>query len=153
MDFTQEVLRYRECAKHVWNVYFQPMRDGWHEFFPVEKALLDALILSQFERRPGLWERHPDGYLDALVVVPTRAPGGLPAMFARQVGEKTNQWAETRLDDTVEMKFIEFFDWANCNDPREFQWVRARVLGPTGHELQGADVIVEYENVRFEAVT
>jgi hypothetical protein len=130
MDFTQEVLRYRECAKHVWNVYFQPMRDGWHDFIPVEKALLDALV-----------------------VVPTRAPGGLPAMFARQVGEKTNQWAETRLDDAVEMKFIEFFDWANYNDPREFQWVRARVLGPTGHELQGADVIVEYENVRFEAVT
>jgi hypothetical protein len=153
MDLTQEVLRYRECARHVWNVYFQPMRDGWHEFFPVEQALFDALVLEQFEHRPGLWEKHPDGYFDALVVVPTLAPRGLSALFVRPERGKDEHWAETRLDGPVELKFIEFFDFANCNDPRDLRWVRARVLGPPGHELQGADVLVETENVRFEGLT
>jgi hypothetical protein len=156
MDLTKEVLRYRECARHVWNAYFQPMPDGWHgwhEFFPVDKALFDALVLAQFERRAGLWEKHPEGYFDAVAVVPVAAPSGLPAMFVRPESGSENRWAETRLDGSVEMKFIEFFDFANYNDPRDLKWVRARVVGPAGHLLLGADVLLEPENVRFEGIT
>ncbi len=98
MDLTQDVLRYRECARHVWNVYFRPMRDGWHEFLPVEKALRSALVLSQFERRPGLWEKHPDGYFDALAVVPIPGPRALPVMFVRPGSGKEENWVDSTID-------------------------------------------------------
>lgn len=153
MDLTQDVLRYRECARHVWNVYFQPMRDGWHEFPQVDQALFDALVLAQFEPRPGLWKKHPEGYFDALAVIPASAPRGLPAMFVRPESGKDNRWAETRIDGPVEMKFIEFFDFADFNDAHDLWWVCARVLGPPEHPLLGADVIIEFENVRFEGLT
>ena len=73
MDLTSAMLRYRECARHVWNVYFQPMPEGWHEFINVnhelvkegwcwwdrphapESAILEALEAEARDASRGLW--------------------------------------------------------------------------------------------------
>jgi hypothetical protein len=39
MDLNTAMLRYRECARHIWNTYFQPLPDGWQQFINVESAL------------------------------------------------------------------------------------------------------------------
>jgi hypothetical protein len=154
MDLTPQVLRYRECARHVWNVYFQPVADGWHEFINVETALFDGIVLAQFERRHGLYEKHPNGYFDAIAVALVQVPLGLSAMYARPEADKPTQWEETRIENVnIEARFVEFFDFASYTDPQDLRWVRMRVVGPEDHRLLGADLLVEFEHVRFEGLT
>ena len=154
MDLTPHLVRYRECARHVWNVFFQPMADGWHEFMNVQTALFSGMVLAQFERRHGLYEKHPDGYFDAIAVTFAPEPSGVAAMYVNPEAGKPSQWLETRIENApIEARLVEFFDFANYTDTHDLRWVRARIVGPAGHRLLGADVLVEFENVRFEGLT
>lgn len=154
MDLTLAVTRYRECARHVWNAYFQPMEEGWHEFIDVESALFSGLVLEQFKPRDGLLRKHPDGYFEAITVIPSEAPRGLPVLHVREAAGQANQWSETRLDGSpIDLRFIEFFDFASYNSPHDFKWVRARVVGPPESSLIGEDLLVEFEYARFEGLT
>ncbi len=72
-------------------------------------------------------------------------------MHVREHPGQTNQWQEFTLDDpTLQMRFIEFFDFASSNDLQDFKWVRARVVSPSGHPLHGEDVLLATEHVTFE---
>jgi hypothetical protein len=151
MDLTPAMQRFRECARHTWNAYFQPMANGWHEFINVEQALFSGLVLSQFERAHGLWQRHPDGYDEAIAVIPIPGPLGLDVLHVRDEGQREERWTEVKLHDAaVDLRFIAFFDFANYADLRNFKWVRARAVGPPGHPLLRDDVLIEAEDVRFE---
>lgn len=67
---------------------------------------------------------------------------------------QANEWHEARLgNEPIEARFIELFDFASYDDPHDLRWVRFRVLGPSGHALVGADVILEFEHVRFDGLT
>lgn len=154
MDLTSDVFRYRECARHVWNTYFQPMKEGWHEYINVDYALFSGLVLEQFEPREGLYRKHPEGYFEAVAVIPEDSPRGLPVLHVRGAQGQPNQWEETRLDGSpIDLRYIEFFDFANYNAPHDFKWVRSRVVGPPGHPLVGEDLLVEFEYARFEGLT
>jgi hypothetical protein len=154
MELTKEFLSFRECARHTWNAYFQPLNEGWHEFINVEAALFEGLVLARFEPRPGLVEKHPAGYFEALAVCPIATPRGVPALHAQPRDGQTTQWEETRLaGDLVETRFIEFFDFADFRSPRDFKWVRARVVGPPNHALMGEDLLLETEYVEFHGLT
>jgi hypothetical protein len=109
-------------------------------------------LLGQFERAHGLWQRHPDGYDEAIAVVPILGPLGLHVTHARdEPGQSEVNWSEIILHDAdIDLRFIGFFDFANDDDQWDFRWVRARVLGPPGHSLLGEDVLIEMENARFE---
>jgi hypothetical protein len=153
MDLTAEIFRYRECARHVWNTYFQPLQDGWHEYINVEAALFSGLVLEQFHAREGLYRRHPDGYYEAVQVVLTDLPPRVPALCGHEEAGMGTQWKEARFDSIPDLRFVEFFDFANFDAPRDFKWVRGRVVGPAEHGLVGEDVLVEYEYARFVGLT
>ncbi len=151
MDLSPAMLRYRECARHVWNVFFQPMPEGWHEFINVDHALFEGLVLSLLKEEDRQNDMR-DGYWPAIAVIPGPSVFGLPAMHVRPESGKTNQWQQFILGhDSIDLRFIEFFDFANYNDPRDFKHVRARVVGPATHELLGHDVLLETEHAGFEA--
>lgn len=120
MDLTPAMLRYRECARHVWNAYFQPMPDGWHEFIDVERTLFAGLVLAHLPPRAGgteRWQREDNlvlGYWEPIAVVTAPAPVGLPAMHeATTGGPNTKQWREFRIEGpSPDLRFVEFFDFA-----------------------------------------
>jgi hypothetical protein len=129
------------------------MPDGWHEFINVESALFSGLVLNEFEPRQGLYWKHPDRYFEAVAVLPVDSPRGVPMLHVREEAGKPNQWEEGRLEGpAVDMRFVEFFDFANTGDPLDFKWVRSRVVGPAGHPLVGEDVLLEMEYARFEGL-
>jgi hypothetical protein len=75
-------------------------------------------------------------------------------MHVRPQTGQPNQWQEFTLARPYpELRFIDFFDFANSNDPQGFKWALARVIGPVGHALQGEDVLLATEHVTFEAST
>jgi hypothetical protein len=142
---------FRECARHVWNTYFQPLEDGWHAFINVEHELFDGLALNRIALASTESDRHPDGYYAIIGVVPELPPIGLPVMYEDpQPGSSTVTWAEARLTSVeFDMRYIGFFDFANDQDPRDFRYVRVRVLGGPDPLYIGKDVLLEMPSVAF----
>lgn len=149
---TLHMRAFRECARHVWNTYFQPLDDGWHEFINVEQALFSALVLEQIHLPEGQWRKDPTGYYPAIKVMFEVPPRGLPVLRAEHVPEmNVHQWEETRLTTLeIDLRFVEFFDFANLDGPRDFRYVKVRVLGAATPGLVGKDLLIEALDVTFE---
>jgi hypothetical protein len=138
---------FRECARHVWNTYFQPLDEGWHEFINVEHSLFAGLVLSRLGLPDGHPLRDPAGYYPAIGVVPEVPPHGLPIMFAEP---GSGAWKEARLSSAdFDMRYVDFFDFAHLQDPHDFRYVHARVLGAPDPLYIGKDVLLEMPYVNF----
>lgn len=148
---TEFMHAFRECARNVWNTYFQPLDDGWHVFINVEHALFSGLVLARLELPEGQWTKDARGFFPAIGAVPDIPPRGLPIMFvdpARVDG--TVAWREARLYSAdFDMRFMEFFDFANPDDPRDFRYARVHVLGGPDPVYVGKDVLLEMPHVTF----
>lgn len=142
---------FRECARHVWNTYFQPLEEGWHEFINVEHALFSGMVLSQLGLPYDQQQKDPAGYYPAIRVVPQLPPCGLPILFVDP--KPVNgclAWAEARLASVdFDMRFMGFFDFAGDDDPHDFRYVRVRVLGGPDPLYIGKDVLLEMPFVAF----
>lgn len=131
---------FRERARHVGNTYFQPHPDGWHEFINVERALFEGLVLSRAELPNGEWVKDPGGFFPAIAVTFAVPPKGLPVMVAEASVEASGAilWAEDRLLGTdIDLRFIDYFDFANLDDLRDFRYVQVRVLDSGRSALKG----------------
>ncbi|MBN8226279.1 hypothetical protein JYK02_02010 [Corallococcus macrosporus] len=153
VDLDRLMRQYRECARHVWNTYFQPLQDGWHEFIGVEQALLSGLVLEQ----AGIDStRKSLEYIQGLRVRPVIPPMGYLDVFlapARVPEDRVTRWRQGVLKPgEVDLRFLCFFDWAGMNDPQDYRYVRARVLATGQPELEGCDVLLEFQAVSFERV-
>jgi hypothetical protein len=150
-DLDGLMLRYRECARHVWNTAFQPLEDGWHEFIGVERALFSGLVLVQ----AGLDDtRYGLQYIQGLRVRPRFPPvGSLDVFVAEHLEPPMVNWRQDVLrPEALELRYMGFFDWANQDDPQDFRFVRARVLSADQPGLVGCDVLLEFQSVTFERV-
>lgn len=148
---TVRMREFRECARHTWNTYFQPLTDGWHEFINVEQALFAALVLEQIDLPEGQWRKDPTGYHPAIRVEFEVPPRGQPVLLGTSAPEaNTTQWEEVRLTDTdIDLRYIEFFDFANLDDPKDFRYVLVRVVTARREELVGKDLLIEATDVSY----
>lgn len=151
-DLDRFMLDYRECARHVWNAYFRLVEDGWHEFINVEFALFEGLVLGRAGLR-GNDVRSADGLVLGIRVIPLIPPIGHLDVFhvaTPTPASGTAQWKEGALGPgTADLRFCGFFDWANDNDPKDFRFVRVRVLSSEQPEFSGNDLLIAYEHSRF----
>lgn len=46
-EITDLMLRYRECARQVWNNFIRDLPDGWHEFIDIEWEFLAGIVLTR----------------------------------------------------------------------------------------------------------
>ncbi|RKH82488.1 hypothetical protein D7Y21_28335 [Corallococcus sp. AB045] len=151
-DLDRLMRQYRECARHVWNTYFQPLEDGWHEFINVEQSLFHGLVLVQ----AGMENSRPDGsgLVEAIRVRPCFPPvGHLEVFHAKTPSPEVREvpWHQGRLKPgEMDLRFQGFFDWANLDDPQDYRFVRARVFATHQPELEGCDVLLEYQSAKFE---
>jgi hypothetical protein len=153
VDLDGLMRRYRECARHVWNTAFQPLEDGWHEFIGVERALFSGLVLVQ----AGLDDtRYGLSYIQGLRVRPVIPPAGFLEVFLVEPpapGVQVVNWRQGVLrPGALELRFMDFFDWADRDAPQDFRFVRARVLSAEQPGLSGCDVLLEFQAVTFERV-
>ncbi len=144
-DITKEMLSYRECARNVWNIYFRQLDNGWHEFIPVERELFRSLVLAQVFATHYI--RKPD--MDVWVT-PQFGPKGLPALWAIE-REGRFEWEEFRLDDeTIRLRFLEFFDWSD-EGYLDMAQVRCEVVESTNERLRGAQLLFDVIHAKFQA--
>lgn len=79
----------------------------------------------------------------------------LSVMIAPPGGPDSNvYWKEVELEPgDLELRFIDFFDWANPDDFRDYQYVRARIVAShVGEMYDGYDILLPVMYVRFEVV-
>ncbi|AFE06819.1 hypothetical protein COCOR_06224 [Corallococcus coralloides DSM 2259] len=152
VDLDRLMRQYRECARHVWNTYFQPLPEGWHEFIDVEHALFQGLVLVQAGMNLSATESF--ALMEAIRVRPCFPPvGHLEVFHAKTPTPKVRevQWQQGRLSPgALDLRFLGFFDWANQDDPQDYRFVRARVFATEQPELEGCDVLLEFPAVTFE---
>ena len=150
--------RYRECARHVWNTYFRGQSNSEDLFLNVEYELFYALVLAP----SGLEGGHKSPFdvpLPFLRVVPNPSLRVLSVMIAPPGGPDSNvYWKEVELEPgDLELRFIDFFDWANPDDFRDYQYVRARIVASHVGEnedgrYKGHDILLPAMYVQYEVV-
>lgn len=150
-DITEILNDYRECTRHIWNTYFRFLEEGDVSFRPVEEELFNQLVLSQIHKPPvrlipTLEKQNPIPYLR---VIPN-ANCGSPAMINR-TGD-SGYWddpVDMIKPEEIDLRFLEFFDFAGPQDYRDWKFYRARIQGfTTQKHLEGRDLLVEAAYVR-----
>lgn len=153
-DITEVLNDYRECSRHIWNTYFRFLEEGDLLFWSVEAELFSQLVLSQISKPPvrltPTWRnKEPINYLR---IVPT-SDCGSPAMINR-TGD-SGYWDDPInmvKPEEVNLRFLEFFDFAGPQDYRDWKYYRARIQDfPTQKHLEGRDLLIDasYVSVFF----
>ena len=153
-DITEILNDYRECSRHIWNTYFRFLEEGDSLFWSVEEALLNQLVLSQINKPPVCLmttsgNKEPILYLR---IIPT-SDCGSPAMINR-TGD-SGYWDDPVnmiKPEEIDLRFLEFFDFAGPQDYRDWKYYRARIQSfPTQKHLEGRDLLIDasYINVIF----
>ena len=151
-DLDRAMREYRECCRHVWNTYFQPRTDGWHDFTEVQRALFEALVLTRVGRPRSEIVWAFDGGVSSIRVVPTIPPIGSLRVLISESSPPDGRWGETRLtSEPMDLRFAGFFDWRNEWDPMDLRFVRARVESAPRPEMVGRELLIEFEHAHFEA--
>lgn len=116
-DVTQEMLRFKEAARHVWNTYLLESSslmsiEIQDSFEKIERELLRALVLLPVGRPDAA-----DDYRRAPLPIALRAKSGLtdvPVQFGSVDQNRNIQWglpSSIPGADISQYCYIEFFDW------------------------------------------
>ena len=114
-EITQILNAYRECVRHLWNSYYQPLalaenKQNWEleeKFGEIEKDIFSSLVLNHVYGHP--WEQAKEEY-DYLVlkIDAVRSPIMISA------GEGTGRWdqePEYAERDDFEFYLMGFWNW------------------------------------------
>jgi hypothetical protein len=148
-DVTELLQYYRECARHVYNMYFRLLDPGDILFDQVDDALFQTLVLRQLgvdaTRRINVNE--PFEYLH---IVPSMVSEGIPVMWGRKETMLKEVWHEIRLFPArLHVHFLGYFDWYNNDDYRDWHYYQGRIVSyPTNPALEGADLIIEVPHAK-----
>jgi hypothetical protein len=145
-DVAAAMQSFRECARHIWNAYFQvdaKRRQDWdlHEEFD-EAALILFRALVLHERDVG----------DPEALANYRG-GPAPLMCLRLDVERGSEILVNRTGTSGywdDLRFIWFFDWSEL-DFRDFQYCRVRIVASSRYpHLVGRDALLPVtDNVRM----
>jgi len=152
-NVTPLVLRYREAARHLWNVFLREeatfgtgtlpvaMLDDWDA---LKDLLFTALVLRHTGREAHAAARllSPES-LAFLRVVPTSPE--VPAMISRHK-PAGGYWDHPvcRLGPKDDLRFIDFFDFDQSGF-LDFQYYRVSINGSDAADLVGRDALIEVQ--------
>lgn len=144
-DLTDMMNSYRECSRHLWNVYFGTQENTCHLeqlYEGVRKLLFEGLVLSQLECDSG---KEPP----VLKVVPVAS---IPILI-RRPSEDGNWYWDQEQDmqinrDQVQLAFSDYYDYS-AHPVKDFRFYRCTVLRFPSHvEYEGRDALVEVAHAR-----
>jgi hypothetical protein len=156
VDITEDVGRYREAARHLWNSSFRVGSADWDardRFGVVARALFDGLVLLPHgigdAHLPAMSEPRP-GHFARIAVVP--ASGDVPIMINRGSGA-SGYWDDpvSRFAaESMSLRLVDFFDWDELG-MRELRFVRAQIVDSAAHpHLVGRYALLDCEHVRLQ---
>jgi hypothetical protein len=157
-DVTDLMNKYRECSRHLWNVYFSSREIGCSRdcvFQGIRKLLFESLVLSELPdqecsgdsttENPAAPEKDPP---PVLKVVPNSAWS--PILIHRMLvpGEATC-WEQVKVSlNDLELIFDDYFDFDELA-VRDFNYYRCRIHRfPSHAEYEGRDALVETRDAR-----
>jgi len=160
MDITNNINRFREAARHVWNAHLmdRAFRDtDWDlrdEFSNVYVDLFNVLVKYDLPESatsiPHLWngenkvllEYRVNGKNTELVAMINRS---IPA-----VGYWDHPIQNVKSEET-DLRLISFFDWDEIGF-RNMRYLRVRILASSNKELIGRDALVEADSCTIKFV-
>lgn len=149
-DITDQMLRYREASRMLWNLFFFPVYASAEletecDFFDAQRALFHGLVL----RHIGYEQAAPVEQL--ISILPISTP--IPAIISNpRDNDKTHYWDHeiNQINNNTEMGFIEFFDFRDLDSIIDHRYVRCKIhkceIYP---ELIGHEALVEVQYVSF----
>jgi len=130
-DITEDMLRFKEAVRHVWNAYLlesgSPMSPELQDSFSkIERELLRAVVLL-----PNGVPNLADDYRHRPMAILVQAKAGLsdiPVQFGSLDANRNMKWelpCSVAAADVSQYRFIEFFDW-NPYGHIDLSYVKAR---------------------------
>lgn len=150
-DLTADLLKYRECARLVWNLCLREYTDGEREFLEVDSALFKAILVSQIEayeepRRIG--DRDFYGRLEVL----TGGDRETDVLRGQDVGNGVKWSAHRWRPGSASLRYRSLFDFGTVSGEwREFKYVEAIVVA-VGNDPAldvGRRVLLEVDEIRL----
>lgn len=153
-DVTELMLKYRECSRHLWNMYFRPsshseMWDLRDQFDAIDRQLFLTLVLGRLgvDREAALQGDRPIEELKVTLASDQETP----IMISRPSTDGNSYWdcPVTRASNPeIDLRFISFFDW-NKYGVADLSYLRVRISDfPRHSDLVGRDALVEVSNCR-----
>ncbi len=155
-DVTGLMNAYRECSRHLWNVYFSSREIGCSRdcvFQDIRKLLFESLVLSELRDEECCADCSPesptDSETDTLPVLKVVPDSPWSPILIHQ--EKTNPreatcWNQEKVDlRGIELILDDYFDFDELS-VRDFKYYRCKILRFPSHiEFEGRDALVEVQ--------
>jgi hypothetical protein len=141
-DVTDDLRRYRDALRLLWNEFIRGFPDSEHSFANVQDSLFDAMI--------GYEVRFPE---PRLRIQPVRSREGSTARLGH-LQDGSMHWPLAEIPETWDLRFHDFFDWATFDgEYRHFEYVEVRVANWSEVGLQGeARVLLDPTMIRAFAM-
>jgi hypothetical protein len=157
-DVTNLLNRYRECVRHVWNTYYEPLRDDESSvaILPLQYELFSFMVVWQLGR--GTYQESVVGpmpfgnpemgfgsdIIPYLRIVPPVGRLGIELLVEEQISSLKFVYTAVKLQThRIDLRFIEYFDW-DTQYQRDWQYYRARILrSPDQPDLEGKTILLE----------
>jgi hypothetical protein len=116
-NITEDMLRFQEAARHVWNAYLLELTDPMspelqRSFDKIERELFRALVLLS-NGMPDLADKYRRGPLPILLQANTGLTE-IPVQFGSLDANRNMRWelpCSTSVTEVSQYQFIAFFDW------------------------------------------
>ena len=148
-DVTNLILRYRECARHTWNVFYRGRYEAWADFQVLSAELMRGLVFAAFDSTAT-----SEGPNPTIVVMMEPLERVAPVFICRPgppgPGQR-REWREARLPLSIDgLHFLEFFDFTTEDDQMDFLYARCKIPAEELHkEFAENEVLVEVRRVKF----
>jgi hypothetical protein len=151
-------MRYRECARSLYNTYFKDWGDGSHDFLNVDNGLFSALVLCRLSKWPTNFKWHEPVEFIRVNYRKLEAELANGLECHRRAGKRgiVQEWSGWTLKgDGTELAFVNFFDFSNTRDFMDFQLVECHVTESTPDSglFTGDRLLIDAQHVTFEELT
>ena len=152
-EFHKAVAQYRECSRHVRNVYFQVSDgtaidwnriEGWRE---VDELLFNWLVLYPHQLQPAeINQPHPHIYL--------KLRGQRSSLLINRDKNTTHGYwdhpTEMVYAGDCDYRFSSFFDF-DVMSQVDFKYVMVELFNAKDEDLNARFALIEWQHVEFEA--
>lgn len=145
-DITELMDAYRECSRHLWNVYFAKQGDiggALDAFEQIRELLFNSLVMSELFTRED-WNR-TNIHSPTLRVVPRRRS----LILIKRLSEpgQAGYWDEEKDmivgSDDITLTFIDYFDFSQI-PIKDFRYYLCKILTfPRRGDYEGREALLE----------
>jgi hypothetical protein len=155
-DVTSLMNTYRECSRHLWNVYFSSREIGCSRdcvFDDIRKLLFESLVLCELPDQECSGDRTAEDPATSETDLPPVlkvVPGTVwsPILIHQKKTSLTENtyWNQEKVDlSDVELIFDDYFDFDELS-VRDFNYYRCKILRfPSHFEFEGRDALMEVQ--------